>query len=76
MKSQSKLIEGIDYTINEDGNFVFTREYHLKRGHCCQSGCLNCPYGYKDKVDPNVPAEFNDSWGSEIYYDDEEGQDD
>lgn len=26
------------------------------------SGCVNCPYGYTDKVDPNVPAEFSDSW--------------
>lgn len=26
------------------------------------SGCLNCPYGYTDKTDPNVPAEFSDNW--------------
>ena len=23
---------------------VFTKEYHLKRGHCCKNGCKNCPY--------------------------------
>lgn len=23
---------------------VFTREYHLKRGYCCNSGCRHCPY--------------------------------
>ena len=63
MTTQPKpLIENIDYVINDDGNLVFTSHYLLKRGHCCMSGCLNCPYGYTDKVDPNVPAEFNDSW--------------
>jgi len=42
----SELKEGIDYYINEDGNLVFTREYHLKRGYCCQNKCLNCPWDY------------------------------
>ncbi len=40
------LEENIDYYINEDGNFVFTREYHLKRGYCCKNKCLHCPWGY------------------------------
>ncbi|NPA72526.1 MAG: cysteine-rich CWC family protein [Gammaproteobacteria bacterium] len=38
-----KLIEGIDYSI-EQGNYVFSQWYHLKRGHCCGNGCRNCPY--------------------------------
>ncbi|MBS7563618.1 hypothetical protein KHS38_04300 [Mucilaginibacter sp. Bleaf8] len=38
------LIEGTDYYINEDGNWVFTREYHLKRGYCCKNNCLHCPW--------------------------------
>lgn len=25
---------------------VFTAAYHLKRGYCCKSGCLHCPYGF------------------------------
>ncbi len=25
---------------------VFTKDYLLKRGYCCQNGCLNCPYGF------------------------------
>ncbi len=37
------LIEHIDYTI-EQGNYVFSSWYHLKRGTCCDSGCRNCPY--------------------------------
>jgi len=40
------LQENIDYYINEDGNFVFTREYHLKRGYCCKNKCLHCPWDY------------------------------
>ncbi len=28
----------------EDGKMVFTTAYHLKRGHCCESGCRHCPY--------------------------------
>lgn len=28
----------------ENGLMVFTRQYHLKRGYCCGSGCRHCPY--------------------------------
>lgn len=28
----------------ENGYLVFTEAYHLKRGHCCGSGCRHCPY--------------------------------
>lgn len=76
MTKTPALIKDIDYIINQDGDLVFTASYLLKRGHCCQSGCLNCPYGYKDRVDPNVPAEFNDSWGDSCSYDDEDENDD
>ena len=37
------LEEGVDYYL-ENGLFVFTAEFHLKRGYCCQSGCRHCPY--------------------------------
>ena len=60
--NKSALVPNIDYYINIEGNLVFTEKYHLDRGHCCQSGCLHCPYSYKDKVDPNVPSEFSDAW--------------
>ncbi len=39
------LEEG-DYYFTEEGYLVFTEQYHLKRGHCCQSGCRHCPYGF------------------------------
>lgn len=46
-----KLKEGIDYTL-EKGLLVFTREYLLRRGTCCESGCRNCPYGFTKKEAP------------------------
>lgn len=41
-----KLIEGEDYYVDELGRYVFTSEYLLKRGYCCESGCRHCPYGF------------------------------
>jgi hypothetical protein len=38
-----ELSEGEDFYL-EGGLMVFTRSYHLKRGHCCGSGCRHCPY--------------------------------
>ncbi len=46
IKTNTKLIENIDYYI-ENGLYVFTSWFHLKRGSCCQNGCRHCPYGYK-----------------------------
>ncbi|WP_255696449.1 DUF5522 domain-containing protein [Solitalea lacus] len=44
---------GEDYTINENGLMVFTRQYHLKRGYCCKNQCLNCPWNYAEKLKAN-----------------------
>jgi len=30
---------------NEEGNLVFTSTYLKKRGTCCKTACLHCPYG-------------------------------
>jgi len=38
-----------DYYFSEEGYLVFTEQYHLRRGYCCQSGCRHCPYGFHDK---------------------------
>lgn len=51
MKKQ-ELIEGIDYYINEDGNLVFTKKYHLDKGYCCGFGCKHCPYEYENVPEP------------------------
>lgn len=40
------LIEGRDFYI-ENGFYVFTESYHLKRGYCCGSGCRHCAYKEK-----------------------------
>lgn len=40
------LLEGVDYHINAQGNWVFSRWNLLKRAKCCGSGCQNCPYGH------------------------------
>lgn len=34
----------VDYVFDEQGRVVFTRAFHLKRGFCCGSGCVHCPY--------------------------------
>jgi hypothetical protein len=38
-----ELIEGVDYYWEGD-RMVFMRDYHLRRGYCCGSGCRHCPY--------------------------------
>ena len=29
----------------ENGFYVFTEKFLLKRGFCCKNGCRHCPYG-------------------------------
>jgi len=43
MTDTPELVEGEDYYL-ENGNWVFTAQYLLKRGYCCGSGCRHCPY--------------------------------
>ena len=47
------LVEGVDYYLEGD-KFVFTAEYHLKRGYCCNSKCRHCPYGDNVSLPPIV----------------------
>lgn len=51
--NKNKLILGEDYYIDDLGRWVFTKEYHLKRGYCCSPnkkfGCLNCPYRMEEE---------------------------
>jgi len=49
MKKDQKISKDIskpsvDYVVDELGRVVFTRAFHLKRGFCCGSGCIHCPY--------------------------------
>ena len=45
ISEKKKSIEGFDYILNQKGDLVFSPFYHLERGYCCESGCINCPYG-------------------------------
>ena len=67
MENESNLIEGEDFEITADGKVVMTEKYLSKRGRCCTSGCLNCPYGFTEnkKIDPSIPQEFQDNWSQE-----------
>jgi hypothetical protein len=53
--ASNPLVENVDYYVDPDGRFVFTREYHLARGTCCESGCRHCPYGKNPEATP-TPA--------------------
>lgn len=33
----------LDFYI-ENGFYVFTEPYHLKREYCCENGCRHCPW--------------------------------
>lgn len=44
--------EGIDYYINDKGQYVFTEIYLEKRGHCCLLNCAHCPYGHNKHAAP------------------------
>jgi uncharacterized protein DUF5522 len=48
MSDSAEFVEGEDYYI-ENGYYVFTSKFLLKRGFCCQSGCRHCPYGFVKK---------------------------
>ena len=43
-----------DYYLDKNKKVVFTKEYHLKRGHCCNNKCLHCPYKKKSKKDTDL----------------------
>ncbi|NDD36665.1 MAG: hypothetical protein EBZ26_10250 [Flavobacteriia bacterium] len=45
-----KQLDPEDFYHSPEGYIVFTEAYHLKRGHCCQSGCKHCPYGFDKKL--------------------------
>lgn len=47
-----------DYYLDEFGRYVFTEQYHIKRGYCCspmkEPGCKHCPYRPKKTEDSKV----------------------
>lgn len=45
----NKFKLGVDYYFNQNGLMVMSVLYHLKRGECCKSGCLHCPWSFQVK---------------------------
>ena len=45
----------IDHYINEQGYYVFTERAHLRRGVCCGSGCLHCPFEPRGRKGATTP---------------------
>ncbi len=45
-----KPLDPEDFYYSPEGYIVFTEAYHRKRGHCCQSGCTHCPYGFDKRT--------------------------
>ena len=48
MLGGKELKEG-DFYMSPDGYKVFTEQYHLERGYCCENGCKHCPYDFKKR---------------------------
>jgi hypothetical protein len=65
------LKEKIDYYLDENGNMVFTKEYHLKRGHCCSSGCRHCPYLEHNNCDTPIELQLAGNKKDELYSEDD-----
>ncbi|QUM76330.1 hypothetical protein HWV00_08915 [Moritella sp. 24] len=42
-RHQTELVENVDFTI-ENGLYVFSEWYHLKRARCCGNNCRHCAY--------------------------------
>ncbi|MGB0404216.1 MAG: DUF5522 domain-containing protein [Salibacteraceae bacterium] len=53
-----------DYYMHPDGFIIFTEKYHLKRGYCCQSGCMHCPYGFNKKKKGNDDVQRRNKTGN------------
>lgn len=42
--------EGVDYTLDAQGRWVFTALHLRKRGYCCYQACRNCPWGQQGRT--------------------------
>ena len=49
MIKSNKNIKNDDFYISDEGYYVFSEKYHLKRGYCCKNNCKHCPYNKKKK---------------------------
>lgn len=45
----------------ENGKFVLTERFHLRRGFCCGNGCRHCPFAHAavpEKIREQKPPPF------------------
>jgi hypothetical protein len=52
------LAEGLDYTVDESGRWVFTGRYLKSRGTCCFNACRECPWGQAGKTRAQADADL------------------
>jgi Family of unknown function (DUF5522) len=45
ISSTADKAAGVATPADFDETGALTRDFLLRRGHCCQEGCRNCPYG-------------------------------
>ena len=58
-------IDMVFMVIREDRWVMLSREFLIKRGHCCGHGCLMCPYvpkHIKDNDEVFIPTKEEDKW--------------
>ena len=52
--SLSNKLLNEDYYLSNEGYVIFTKKFHLKRGFCCKSNCINCPYIKTNKKNEQI----------------------
>ncbi|WP_299290859.1 DUF5522 domain-containing protein [uncultured Mucilaginibacter sp.] len=45
-----------DFYLDENGNTVFTAQFHLKRNYCCKNKCRHCPWKYTSEKQKKLPS--------------------
>jgi len=55
-----------DSYITNDGLRIWTSEHLLKKGACCRSSCLHCPYGHTVKTIGLNISDYDDSYLEEM----------
>lgn len=53
------MLDHLDtYTLPETGEMIFTSHFLKKKGRCCKSSCLHCPYGHTLEKVPFVLKDY------------------
>ncbi len=47
-------VKNEDFYLDENGNTVFTAQFHLKRGYCCKNKCRHCPWNFGRQKTKNI----------------------